>query len=180
MLVARRMKAPPSKAQASRKRSREEKGGAGQSSSRPAPSNSSKEWKKLKLKAKDILTLVNNGFLREKVVDGWNVATGDAYQMEKNPNEILMFSHFIEPGLALPASEFFRGLLHYYGIEQVHMNPNGIFHTTIFVHFCKAFVGIKVHCVIFRKFFRLKPHPAADDLRVVGGAGVQMREDVVG
>jgi hypothetical protein len=58
------------------------------------------------MKTKDILTLVNNDFLREKVVDGWNVATGDAYQMEKNLNEILMFSHFVERGLALPATEF--------------------------------------------------------------------------
>jgi hypothetical protein len=30
---------------------------------------------------------------------------------------------------------------------------------------------------LFRKFFHLKPQPSANDPRVVGGAGIQMRED---
>jgi hypothetical protein len=38
-------------------------------------------------------------------------------------------------------------------------------------------MGIKPHWVLFRKFFRLKPQPSANDLRVVGGADIQMRED---
>jgi hypothetical protein len=45
------------------------------------------------------------------------------------------------------------------------------------VHFCEAFVGIKPHWILFRKFFCLKPQPSANDPRVVGGAGIQMRED---
>jgi hypothetical protein len=47
--------------------------------------------------------------------------------------------------LALPASNFFKGLLEYYGIEYLNLNPNGIFHTSVFVHFCEAFLGIKPH-----------------------------------
>ena len=50
-------------------------------------------------------------------------------------------SRFAERGLALPASDFFRGLLDYYKIEHVHLNPNEIFHTSLFVHFCEAFSG---------------------------------------
>jgi hypothetical protein len=30
---------------------------------------------------------------------------------------------------------------------------------------------------MFRKFFRVKPQPNASNPRVVGGAGIQMRED---
>jgi hypothetical protein len=48
---------------------------------------------------------------------------------------------------------------------------------SVFVHFCKAFLGIKTHCVLFRKFFHVKPQTSANDPRVVGGAGIQMRED---
>jgi hypothetical protein len=80
--------------------------------------------------------------------------------MEKNPDEIPMFMRFAERGLSLPASDFFKGLLEYYGIEYLNLNPNGIFHTSVFVHFCKAFLEIKPHWVLFRKFFRVKPHPA--------------------
>jgi hypothetical protein len=52
---------------------------------------------------------------------------------------------------------FFKGLLKYYGIEYLNLNPNGIFHVSVFVHFCEAFVGIKPHWILFRKFFCLKP-----------------------
>jgi hypothetical protein len=47
--------------------------------------------------------------------------------MEKNPDEVPMFARFVERGLALPASEFFKGLLKYYGIKYLNFNPNGIF-----------------------------------------------------
>jgi hypothetical protein len=77
--------------------------------------------------------------------------------MEKSPDEIPMFTRCVERGLALPASNFFKGLLEYYGIEYLNLNPNGIFHTSVFVHFCEAFLGIKPHWVLFRKFFRVKP-----------------------
>jgi hypothetical protein len=30
----------------------------------------------------------------------------------------------VERGLALPASDFFKGLLDYYGIEYLNLNPN--------------------------------------------------------
>jgi hypothetical protein len=52
---------------------------------------------------------------------------GDPYPMEKNPDEVPMFVRFVESGLALPASDFFKGLLKYYGIEYLNLNPNGIF-----------------------------------------------------
>jgi hypothetical protein len=83
--------------------------------------------------------------------------------MEKNPDEIPMFARFVERGLAVPASDFFKGLLRYYGIEYLDLNPNDIFHVSVFVHFCEAFVGIKPHWILFRKFFRVKPQPSTND-----------------
>jgi hypothetical protein len=107
----------------------------------------------------------------------WRAAAGDPYPMEKNPDAIPMFARFAERGLSLSASDFFKGLLGYYGIEYLNLNPNGIFHTAVFVHFCEAFLGIKPHWILFRKFFRVKPQPSASNPRVVGGAGIQTRED---
>jgi hypothetical protein len=104
------------------------------------------------------------------MVDMWRPTAGDPYPMEKNPDEILMFARFVERGLGLPASDFFKGLLDYYSIEYLNLNPNGIFHVSVFVHFCEAFLGIKPHWVLFRKFFCVKPQPSANDPRVVGGA----------
>jgi hypothetical protein len=78
-------------------------------------------------------------------MDLWRTATWDPYPMEKNPDWIPLFTRFVERGLALLASDFFKGMLKYYSIEYLNLNPNGIFYTSIFVHFCKAFVGIKPH-----------------------------------
>jgi hypothetical protein len=174
------MKPSPSKSMktgAGKKRSREEASGSTEGSTPPASPprpNPNKEWKKSKAKTEDLLALLNSGFLREKEVDMWRAAVGDPYPMEKNPDEIPMFARFVERGLAFPVSDLFKGLLHYYGIEYLNLNPNGTFHISVFVHFCEAFLGIKPHWVLFRKFFRLKPQPSANDPRVVG---IQMRED---
>jgi hypothetical protein len=162
-----------------RKRSRDEAAGSAQgstpSTSPPRP-NPNKEWKKSKAETEDLLALVNSGFLQEKEMDIWRAAMGDPYPMEKNPDEIPMFARFVKRELALQASDFFKGLLKYYGMKYLNLNPNGIFHVFVFVHFCEAFVGIKPHWVLFRKFFRLKPQPNANDPRVVGGANIQMRK----
>jgi hypothetical protein len=176
------MKSSPSKyskAGAGKKRSCSEAQGSAQGSSPPTSPprpNPAKEWKKSKMKIEDLLALVNSRFLREKEMDMWRAAVGDPYPMEKNPDEVPMFARFMERGLALPASDFFKGLLRYYGIEYLNLNPNGIFHVSVFVHFCKAFMGIKPHWILFRKFFRVK-RSQANDPRVVRGAGIQMRED---
>jgi hypothetical protein len=163
------MKPSPSKSMKTavgKKRSREEAAGfAGGSTplvSPPCP-NPNKDWKKSKAKTENLLALLNSGFLREKEVDMWRAAAGDPYPMEKNLDEIPMFARFVERGFALPASDFFKGLLDYYGIEYLNLNPNGIFHVSVFVHFCEAFLGIKPHWVLFRKFFRVKPQPSAND-----------------
>ena len=124
------------------------------------------------MKHVDIRALVDAGFLWEQAIQGWNTITEDEWPMEKNPDEIPMFARFVERGLALPASDFFKGMLRYYGIEYLNLNPNGIFHTSVFVHFCEAFLGIKPHWILFRKFFRVKPQPSANNPRVVGGAGI--------
>jgi hypothetical protein len=65
--------------------------------------------------------------------------------------EIPLFARFMVRRLALPASEY------------LNLNPNGIFHVSVFIHFCEAFVGIKPHWILFRKFFWLKPQPSTND-----------------
>jgi hypothetical protein len=178
------MKPSPSKnpkaAATGKKRSREEATGSAAGTSPPVSPpwpDPNREWKKSNAKTEDLLALLNNGFIREKEVDMWRATAGDPYPMEKNEDEIPMFMRFVERGLSLPASNFFKGLMGYYGVEYLNLNPNGILHTAVFVHFCEAFLGIKPHWILFRKFFQVKPQPSASNQRVVGGAGIQMRED---
>jgi hypothetical protein len=172
-----RMKPSPSKTSkaAGKKRGREEAAAAatGVATLMSLPrADPSSEWKKSKVKTEDLLTLLNSGFIREKEVDMWRASAGDPYPMEKAEDEIPMFARFVERGLALPASDFFKGLLGYYGVEYLNLNPNGIFHAAVFVHFCEAFLGIKPHWILFRKFFWIKPQPSATNPRLVGGADI--------
>jgi hypothetical protein len=109
----------------------------------PPQPDPNREWKKSKTKTEDLLALLNSGFIREKEMDMWRAAAGDPYPMEKNKDEIPIFARFVECGLALPVSDFFKELMGYYVIEYLNLNPNGIFHTVVFVHFCEAFLGIK-------------------------------------
>jgi hypothetical protein len=159
------------KAAGGKKRGREEAAGSAAGTSplvsppRPDPN---REWKKSKAKTEDLLALLNSGFLWGEEVDMWRAAAEDPYPMEQNSDEIPMFARFAECGLSLPTSDFFKGLLGYYGIEYLNLNPNGIFHTAVSVHFCEAFRGIKPHGILFRKFFRVKPQPSASNPRVVG------------
>jgi hypothetical protein len=130
------MKSSPAKSMktsAGKKKMCSEAEDAGQESSlssTPRP-NPAKVWKKAKLKSEDLLAFVNSIFLREKEMDLWCAAMGDPYPMEKNPDEIPMFTWFVERGLALPASDFFKGMLRYYVIEYINLNHNGIFHVCL-------------------------------------------------
>jgi hypothetical protein len=123
------MKPSPSKtakAAGGKKRSRDEAAGSAagaappMSPPRPDPN---REWKKSKAKPEDLLALLNSGFIREKEVDMWRAVAGDPYPMENNEDEIPMFARFAECGLSLRASNFFKGLMGYYGIEYLNLNP---------------------------------------------------------
>ena len=104
-----------------------------------------------------------------------NSALGDARPYE-NTGEIVGFLPYFERGLGFPCSNFFSGLLYYYGIQLHHLTPNSFVHISVFVHLCEAFLGIEPHFDLFCHLFHLKPQPTSTRLDVVGGAGIQLRQ----
>jgi hypothetical protein len=88
---------------------------------------------------------------------------------------LLFFLPYVLRGLGFPVSDFFRGLLHHWGVQVHHLTPNSILHISIFVHLCEAFLGIAPHFDLFQYFFHLKPRPNESNVDVVGGAGLQFR-----
>jgi hypothetical protein len=96
------MKPSPSKSMkifGGKKRSHEEATGSATGTSPPVSPprpNPNQEWKKSKAKTEDLLVLLNYRFPREKEVDMWCAAAGDPYPMEKNPDDIPMFTWFAE------------------------------------------------------------------------------------
>jgi hypothetical protein len=133
------------------------------------------EWTYSKCSNNELLNLVSEGLLQEKNLVNWHPSFRELLPME-NVDEIVSFYHFSEQGLALPTCSFFRRLLYFYGLELHHLNPNSICHITICIHFCEAFLGIEPHWDLFRFLFRVKPQPTSKNPSVVGGAGIQLRQ----
>jgi hypothetical protein len=133
------------------------------------------EWTYSKRSLTDLNRLVFEGLLQEKNLVNWCPSFREPFSME-NVDKIVTFYHFAKRGLALPSYSFFRGLLYYYGLELHHLNPNSIYHISIFIHLCEAFLGIEPHWDLFRFLFRVKSQPTSKKLSVVGGAGIQLRQ----
>jgi hypothetical protein len=115
-------------------------------------------WMASKCSESDLGSLVSAGLLSEKSINQWRPALGEDRPYE-NTDEIIAFAPCLEQGLGFPCSLFFSGLLRYYRIQLHHLTPNSFVHISIFVHLCKAFLGIEPHFELFRFLFHLKPQP---------------------
>ncbi len=118
--------------------------------------------------------MVKDGVLPEKEIIGWRAVDGEAFPTA-NTGEIVVFESFFYRGFSVPTSRFFRGLLHFYKIELVHLNPNSILHIAAFIHLCEAYLGIGPHFALFRYLFQVTTRQKSGPV-VVGGASIQMRK----
>src|SRR6266540_3364380 len=114
-------------------------------------------WVKLTLTEKDLEQMINDKVLLEKSLIGWRAADGELFPTA-NTGEVVVFKPFFYRGFLLPTNKFFRGLLHFYGIELVHLNPNLILHIATFIHLCEVFLSVRPHFNLFRYFFIIKPN----------------------
>ena len=132
-------------------------------------------WKSSKCTDSHLLNLVGKHLLQPRSVIHWRGSVGESFPHEEG-NKSIVFLPYVLRGLGFPISDFFRGLLHHWGVQVHHLTPNSILHISIFVHLCEAFLGIEPHFDLFKYFFHLKPHPNESKVDVVGGAGLQFRQ----
>src|SRR5438105_15085395 len=119
--------------------------------------NPEEVWSKSMVIEEELEKMVTDLVMLEKDLIEWRATFGESFPTA-NTGEIVVFEHFFYWGFALPTNAFFRGLLHWYGIKLVHLNPNTILHITTFIHLCKVFLGIHPHFNLFRYLFALKPN----------------------
>ena len=74
---------------------------------------------------------------------------------------------------------FFRGLLHFYGLEVTHLKPNSISQITIFIHLFEEYLGIAPHFNLWPAMYRLKGYPSNVQRNVVGGAAFSLCQESV-
>src|SRR5436190_8854464 len=86
----------------------------------------------------------------------------------------MVFEPFFYHRFSVPTNRFFRGLLNFYKIELVHLNPNSILHIFTFIYLCEAYLGIEPHFALFRHLFQVTTWQKTGSV-VVGGASIQLR-----
>jgi hypothetical protein len=97
--------------------------------------------------------LIRHGVLHARTMAmEWLMLGGDDAPVPPN-GYVVAFVPFLERGLLSPPHRFLRGLLHHYGIELQHLNPNEIQHIAAFVTLCKGYLGIEPHFELWRYFF---------------------------
>src|SRR6266542_532171 len=97
----------------------------------------------------ELQKMVKDLVLPEKNLTGWRAAAGVSFPTA-NTDVIVVFEPFFYRGFSLPTNSFFRGLLYWYRIELVNLNPNSI---STFIHLCEVFLGVRPHfnllCYLF-------------------------------
>jgi hypothetical protein len=112
------------------------------------------EWQRSSMMEKNILVLVAKGILPDRATAGWRPSNGEPYPMP-NTNEVIVFADYFLRGFGVPRHLFLHRLLDYYEISLCHLHPNSIFHVSIFIHLCEAFLGILPHFNLLRHLFML-------------------------
>jgi hypothetical protein len=104
----------------------------------------------------DLLHLVETRVLPSKELCSWRIWREVTVPTE-DTHEAIVYVSFLIRGLALPVSPFFRGLLDFYDLNLIHLNPNSIIQVAIFVHLCEAFLGILPHFGLWRYLYHCRP-----------------------
>ena len=136
----------------------------------------SHDWSASAISNRDINRLRTLGFISASEDD---IRLPGAVSRPKPPKGFtVMFVAFLFRGLSLPAHEFLRSLLFFYGIQLWQLTPNSILHLSIFITLCEAFLGIDPHWGLWRKIFYVKRHNGSNGPPVVGGVGFVVRKEV--
>ena len=105
-------------------------------------------WKSSKCSDSHLLNLVEKHLLQPRSVIRWRGSAGESFPHEEGNESVVFLPHVLR-GLGFPVFDFFRGLLFHWGVQVHHLTPNSILHISIFVHLCKAFLGIEPHFDLF-------------------------------
>ena len=99
------------------------------------------------------------------------------------PGERVVFITHFERGFALPASDFFRSFLDFFGLQPHHLPANSIVSLSAFATFCEAYLGLWPTTELWSKFFRLRKHtvlgPGHKPLVACGAVSISPRNEAV-
>ena len=74
------------------------------------------------------------------------------------PGERVVFIAHFERGFGLPASDFFRAFLDFFGLQLHHLPANAFVSLSAFTSFCEGYLGLWPSVDIWAKYFHLRKH----------------------
>ena len=83
----------------------------------------------------------------------WGIRAGSVPIRDLRTGEFVLFVSHISTGVGI--SSFFLLLLEDFGLQLQHLTPHSILLTSIFVHLCEKFMGVRPCIILFRNFFVL-------------------------
>ena len=139
---------------------------------KPKKAGHEEEWVPSRMGEVEINRLVEAGALSDRVTAGWWPASGEPFPMP-HTDEVVVFGYYFWRGLGFPIHPFLRDLLEFWVISLCNLHPNTILHISIFIHFCKAYLGVLLHFNLFRHLFWLKKKGGGGS-KVVGSVYLQL------
>ena len=98
---------------------------------------------------------IEDGVLPDRVMSGWRPARSDSFSTPHG-DELVVFEDYFYRRFGVPIHPFLHGLIDYYETSLCNLGPNSIFHVSVFIQCCEAYLGILLHFDLFRYFFCLK------------------------
>ncbi|KAK1618976.1 hypothetical protein QYE76_024493 [Lolium multiflorum] len=100
-----------------------------------------KGWGKSKVTKEALIPYVAAGIIPEFKRERWRVPAADEVEPLPRPGEFVLFLSFLDRGLALPSSDFFRQLLSFYNIKVSDLGPHSVQQIALFVALCECYLA---------------------------------------
>ncbi|KAK1642870.1 hypothetical protein QYE76_060675 [Lolium multiflorum] len=139
------------------------------SSSMAQPSGS---WKGSYMQEDDIARLVR---LRRIPAGVITRAPGAEMEPKPEPGERVVFGAHLDRGLGLPASNFFRRFLDFFGLQPHHLPANAMILLSCYVVFMEGYAGLWPDVEFWSRLFYIKAQTTEGRLRTCGAASIYPR-----
>ncbi|KAM0839714.1 hypothetical protein ACQ4PT_060137 [Festuca glaucescens] len=94
------------------------------------------------------------------------------------PGERVVFVTHFDRGFGLPASNFFRSFLDFFGLQPHHLPANAYLSLSCYATFCEGYAGLWPDVDFWCRLFFLKAQTTDGELRTCGAASLYPRRDV--
>ena len=136
-------------------------------------------WKKMSLKKDGLLPYISRRMIPKKMEKNrWRVPTMETYPLPL-PGEFVIFTSFLDWGLAIPTSRFLRQFLNFYSIKLSDLGPHSMQQIAFFVTLCEGWLGCPAYFPLWLAMFHGRAQRTSDDdggeLIASGGITFQMQ-----